>query len=267
MTNPEIKQQFIIAGPCAAESRSQVLQSAHEVKEQRVDALRASLWKPRTCPDFEGVGKDGITWLAEAAAMGIIVATEVMTPQDTRILIEKFFEKQEDARLIVWLGSRNQNHIIQREIASSVNGDSRVWLMIKNQPWSNEKHWLGIHEHVLSANFPEKRIIHCHRGFDPSDRENPMGFRNLPDFEMAMRVREKTKSPMILDPSHIGGSVKNVFEVVKQSLPFCFDGFMIETHPNPKEALTDTNQQLDTQQLNNLLSIIRQKRGANAITG
>ncbi|MBI5221204.1 MAG: hypothetical protein HY979_00155, partial [Candidatus Magasanikbacteria bacterium] len=55
--------RIIIAGPCAAESREQVIKSAREAKKRGVKILRASLWKPRTEPGFDGVKEAGIPWL------------------------------------------------------------------------------------------------------------------------------------------------------------------------------------------------------------
>ena len=52
---------------------------------------------------------------------------------------------------------------------------------------------------------------------------------------------------------------ENVFKVVKESLKFNFDGYLIETHHQPEKALTDAQQQLDFKQLNAILKLIRSK--------
>ena len=119
-----------------------------------------------------------------------------------------------------------------------------VKLLIKNQAWTDERHWLGIVDHILGSGISPKRLILCHRGFSPNNQKNPENLRNLPDFEMAMRVKEKTGLPMLIDPSHIGGTVENVFKVAKQSADFDFDGMMAEVHPEPKIAKSDAKQQL-----------------------
>lgn len=83
-----VERKIIIAGPCAAESRQQVTGCACKLKEQGVDGIRVSLWKPRTQPGFEGVGETGIPWLAEVTQMGLMAATEVLLPEHVTSLVQ-----------------------------------------------------------------------------------------------------------------------------------------------------------------------------------
>lgn len=252
------REKTVIIGPCAAESREQVLDSARQIKERGYKIMRSSLWKPRTRPGYFGVGSEGTAWFAEVTNMGITIGTEVMLPQHVSDVINGVDKNGGDPRnILLWLGSRNQNQFIQSEIARRTQEEApeNVKILIKNQPWADEKHWLGIVDHVASAGISPSRIILCHRGFYPNGDPNPDKFRNIPNFEMAMRIKEKTKLPMILDPSHIGGSVENVFKTVKLASDYDFDGMMIEVHPNPKNAETDKDQQLSFSQLDSLLSI------------
>ncbi len=249
---------MIIAGPCAAESREQVINCALTLKKQGIKIMRASLWKPRTQPGFEGVGTKGIPWLTEATNLGMTVATEILLPEQLTQLIKGINKKGDLSKILLWIGSRNQNHLIQREIAKIIKEKmpKNVKLLIKNQAWGDERHWLGIVDHIVGSGISPKRLILCHRGFSSHGQNNPDNFRNLPDFEMAMRVKEKTGLPMLIDPSHIGGSVPNVFEVIKQTTNFSFDGMMVEVHPTPLEAKSDAKQQLTFGELNSLLKII-----------
>ena len=156
-------------------------------------------------------------------------------------------------RLLIWIGARNQNHYIQQEIARIAAADNRVMLLVKNQPWESESHWDGIIEHVLAGGIPKERVIVCHRGFNPNG-VNPHNLRNVPNYDMAIRMKKKTGLPMVFDPSHTGGSVENVFRITKEASKYAFDGLMIEVHPNPKEAKTDADQQLTWKQLDKLLA-------------
>src|SRR3989344_18242 len=250
------RNRLIIAGPCAAESRNQVVECANAMKERGIEIMRASLWKPRTKPGFEGVGSEGIAWLSEVTNLGVTVGTEVMLPEHVSSMADGIAANNGDpTKVFLWLGSRNQNHVIQREIARRTLGEmpDNVRLLIKNQPWSDEKHWSGIVDHVTGAGIDPGRVILCHRGFSPNGTTNPDNFRNLPDFNMAMRVREKTGLPMLFDPSHIVGSVDNVFKVVKAAADYDFDGIMVEVHPEPPNAQTDTGEQLTLKELDQLL--------------
>lgn len=255
----ETENHLIIAGPCAAESRDSVVNCAKEIKPL-VQGFRASLWKPRTVPGFEGVGSRGIPWLAEVVQTGLIAATEVIVPEHVNELMENLVAKCNDsARFIFWLGSRNQNHFVQREIASLIKDNSQISLMVKNQPWEDEKHWLGIVDHVLSSGFPLNRLLLCHRGFAPGGKDNPRNFRNLPNWEMARHIKEISGLPMIIDPSHIGGTKENVFSTVSEAKDFEFDGILVEVHPNPKQSLSDSLQQISPSDLSKLLKIFESK--------
>ncbi len=253
-----MNKEIVIAGPCAAESRNQILGSVVGLQEHGIHIMRASLWKPRTRPGFEGVGLVGIPWLAEATKLGVTVGTEVLLPSHVSEVVKGITAEGNPKNILLWLGSRNQNHRLQREIARTMLGETsdNVKLMIKNQPWRDEAHWLGIVDHVTDAGFPLDRIILCHRGFSPGWSENQGGLRNLPDWDMAMKVKEITGLPMIIDPSHIGGSVDNVIRIVNEAKKFTFDGLIIEAHPDPTVAKTDAKQQLSMSQLGNLLKTI-----------
>ncbi|PIS16050.1 hypothetical protein COT62_00445 [Candidatus Roizmanbacteria bacterium CG09_land_8_20_14_0_10_41_9] len=250
-----LMEKIIIAGPCAAESRKQVLETAVSMKERNIPIVRASLWKPRTKPGFDGVGADGIPWLAEATKMGVTVATEVLLPNHVTEVLNGIKGDGDPSQVLFWLGSRNQSHLIQREVASRMKEEApeTVKLMIKNQPWNDMNHWLGIVDHVTDAGFPPERILLCHRGFYPNGGENPMGLRNIPDFEMAMRVRELTGLPMLVDLSHIAGSVDKVPLVANEARQYDMDGYMIEVHPNPSVAKSDAKQQLNINEFDRLL--------------
>lgn len=248
-----MKKNLIIAGPCAAESRQQVLIAAREAKKRGVDFMRACLWKPRTKPGFEGLGKAGIDLLVEVARMGVNPGTEVLLPEHAQLVMDQVLTAVPPAKLLLWIGARNQNHFIQREIAKVAAQDSRVTLLIKNQLWKNADHWEGAIDHVLDGGIPKNRLIVCHRGFMPNGI-NPHGYRNVPAYEMAMNIKEKTGLKMVFDPSHAGGSVPNVFHAVKKACKYDFDGLMVEVHHNPQKALTDASQQLTWAEFDRLMN-------------
>lgn len=250
--NDKIKRPIIIAGPCAAESEEQIMLSVRETKKRNVDFMRISLWKPRTKPGFDGLGKSGIPFLAEAAKMGINPATEVLLPSHAKAVMDAVLPVLKKGGLLLWIGSRNQNHLVQQQIAKVASKDERVFLLVKNQPWADEKHWEGIIEHVLAGGISEDRLILCHRGFIPNGH-NPLKLRNIPDYEMSMRIKSKVNLPMVFDPSHTGGSVLNVLKLANEASKHDFNGVMVEVHPDPTTALTDAKQQLTWEQFDMLL--------------
>jgi 3-deoxy-D-arabino-heptulosonate 7-phosphate (DAHP) synthase len=247
---------IVIAGPCALESREQLRKSVRVLKKMGVSMVRASLWKPRTQPGWDGLGGQYLpVLLEETLPHGMIPATEIMSGEDAQMVVDALRKFGDDARMIAWLGARNQNHMEQRRIARILaDGPTGIQLMFKNQIWKDEAHWLGIFEHLRCAGFPYERLIACHRGFCPGDSPNPHGLRNLPDFQMAMRFKEKTGLPVLLDPSHISGTRKNIKMVCEMAGDFRFDGYLIEMHCDAANAVTDAGQQLSPEELHELLS-------------
>ncbi len=246
-------RQRIIAGPCALESREHAELTVDQAKKHGVQTIRMNLWKPRTRPGFEGVAKHGIPWVVAAAEQGITPAMEVIMPEHVDLLMEEILGKLPHATLLLWIGSRNQNHIIQRDIGKAVAGEPRVELMIKNQPWRDINHWGGIVSHVLHGGAAEEQLLLCHRGFAPWSKGLDE-MRNIPDMEMALSLKRTLGIPLIMDPSHIGGQVELVKKLIQEfSIIPEIDGQIIEVHPDPTQAKTDASQQLTWTELAELL--------------
>lgn len=250
--------KLVIAGPCALESKQQLKESVQVLKQMGVKLIRASLWKPRTQPGWEGLGWMSLPLLLEETLPhGMVPATEIISAEHALMVVHALEQYGPGARMIAWLGSRNQNHMEQKKISKILaTGPEGITFMFKNQMWDDERHWLGIYEHIVSEGFPKERLMACHRGFSPGKAPNPMGLRNLPDFEMAMRVKEKTGIPMLLDPSHIGGSQKNVIAICALAAAYQFDGYLVEMHCDPENAKTDAKQQLSPNQLGGLMKTL-----------
>lgn len=254
------KKPLIIAGSCGMESEELLDASIAEIKKRpHIQFMRLNLWKPRTKPGFEGLGKDGTHLLQKAVSQAINPGVEVLTADQAEHVADVVFKENAKATLFLWIGARNQNHLIQRDIAKVAARDERILLMAKNQPWHNKKHFEGIIEHILHAGMPKDRLYMCHRGFVPHVpyTPNPQGYRNVPDHEMAMEVKKTYAVPMIFDPSHTGGSVENVFKISAEAVNFDYDGWIIEVHPNPKTAKSDAEQQLTWNEFDKLIDTIK----------
>lgn len=250
--------KLMIAGPCALESREQLQACRSLLQPLGINTIRASLWKPRTQPGWEGLGEESLEILLEETIFhGVMPATEIISVSHAEQVVKNLRKFGNKASILVWLGARNQNHIEQKKIAQVLAmGPETLYFMFKNQMWEDERHWKGIYEHITHAGFPTERLLICHRGFAPGRMANPESFRNLPDFEMAMRIKQETGLPMILDPSHIGGTRENVFKIVKQSQSYDFDGYIVEVHNTPDQAKTDVRQQLSIHEFRDLLTLI-----------
>ena len=80
----------LMAGPCAVESRSQLLETAARVSEYGGHVIRGGAFKPRTSPySFQGLEREGLEILAEARAQtGLPIVTEVLTAESVEMVAE-----------------------------------------------------------------------------------------------------------------------------------------------------------------------------------
>ncbi len=260
-------KKIIIAGPCALESKAQLINCATHLQGLGVKIIRASLWKPRTSPSWEGLGYYGLPMLLEETiSRGLTPATEIFTAAHAQMVIDglKFFGNE--GKMIVWLGARNQNHFEIRQISKILaEGPPSLKLMFKNQVWYDPKHWFGIYQHIIETHFPKERLLGCHRGFHPGYSTNPSQWRNIPELELAIEMKEIMEIPMLLDPSHIAGDRGKVFKIMEESQNFDFDGYMVEVHDDLSTAKTDSVQQLSFHQFEMLLDLIRGKNNYNEL--
>lgn len=230
-----MKRPYIIAGPCSAETREQVLSTARGVKLAGADMFRAGLWKPRTRPgSFQGVGEQGMEWLCEVRdSLGLRVCTEVACAAHVKACLDAGID-------CLWIGARTAANPFQvQEIADSLK-DREVRVLIKNPVNPDIELWAGDVERFAEAGI--KDIMLVHRGFSPS---SPLKYRNDPQWGIAVRMRSRfPQLQMLCDPSHIGGSREYVPEIAQRALDLGMDGLMTEVHCTPESALSDSSQQL-----------------------
>jgi chorismate mutase len=242
--NPnQLKKPLVIAGPCSAESQEQMLTTAKSLSKD-VSIFRAGVWKPRTRPNsFEGVGAPALEWLKEVQSQTHLkVATEVATPEH----VEKCLEANID---VLWIGARTTvNPFYVQEIAQALKGVD-VTVMVKNPLHPELSLWMGAIERLMMVGV--KDIAAIHRGFFTLEQSV---FRNEPKWELAIKLKRMHPDlAIICDPSHISGSPTMIKEVSQTAMDLNMDGLMIETHFNPKIALSDAQQQITPDQLNHLI--------------
>ncbi len=246
---------IIIAGPCSAESCEQILETSRELSKMGVSAFRAGVWKPRTHPGcFEGYGREALTWLAEAKKeTGLLIATEVASAQHLEDALDNGID-------ILWLGARTTtNPFAVQEIADAAAlwaeshniAISSLRFLVKNPANQDLELWIGAIQRLYNAGI--RRISAIHRGF--SVYGNPY-YRNPPQWQIPMELRRRAghNLQILSDPSHIGGKRELVEPIARQAIERGFDGLIIESHPNPAEALSDSAQQITPQELKAILS-------------
>jgi len=236
---------FIIAGPCSAETKSQILNTAKEIcKKSFVNVFRAGIWKPRTKPnDFEGVGEIGLNWLKEVKeTYKIPVITEVANTRQTESCLNNNID-------MIWIGARTTvNPFYVQEIANVLKG-VEIPVFVKNPIHGDVKLWAGAIERIHNSG--NKRIIAIHRGCY-SNHCFPL--RNNPNWRMIKELRKLLPDiEIICDPSHISGSPKFIQSISQKAFDLNLNGLMIETHIKPNKARTDAFQQITPKQLECLL--------------
>lgn len=242
------RRPLYIAGPCSAETESQVLQIAHALHKAGICIFRAGLWKPRTHPaTFEGVGKDGLIWLQRVQKeTGMAVATEVAAAEHVHLCCEAGID-------CLWTGARTTaSPFLMQEIAdslASLPAEKQPVVMVKNPVSPDLDLWIGAIERLQRAGL--QHIVAVHRGFS-----TPLAglLRNQPIWSIPIELRRRMPEiPVICDPSHITGKADLVGTIAQDALNLNFDGLMIECHCNPAEAWSDAPQQLTPAALQALL--------------
>lgn len=245
---------MIVAGPCSAESRAQVLDTCRALAAGgRVDMLRAGVWKPRTSPScFQGVGRIGLEWLAEASrATGLPFGVEVASAEHIEAAVAA-------GASMVWIGARTTgNPFSMQEIAEALRG-SEVTVMVKNPAIPDVGLWRGAVERLTAAGVAPERIVLIHRGFSQTGRGL---YRNPPMWHIALDMRRDYPGlKMLCDPSHICGSRERLREISQKAADLSYDGLFVESHIDPSSALSDASQQLTPVDLDAMLDAIVWRR-------
>ena len=248
-----MNSEILIAGPCAAESERQLLDTAAQLQEEvrahgwQLAFYRAGVWKPRSRPDsFEGMGETALPWLAEVQQQfGFPVCVEVMTPHQVELCLKHGISA-------FWVGARTSvNPTTVQEIADAVRGVP-VTALVKNPMVPDFKLWAGNLERFLHAGVT--KVMAVHRGFADST-ENV--YRNAPRWEIPIELKVQfPELPILCDPSHICGHTRWIAQMAQVALAYGFDGLMMECHAHPEQALSDAEQQLTPRQWAELIETL-----------
>jgi 3-deoxy-7-phosphoheptulonate synthase len=231
----------VVAGPCAVESREQVLATARWVKREGATLLRGGAFKPRSSPyAFQGLGVEGLELLAEARAeTGLPIVSEITDPADIEV-----FDRTVD---MLQIGARNMaNFVLLRAV-----GQSRRPVLLKRGLSATIDEWLMAAEYILSSGNPN--VILCERGI----RTFETATRNTLDLSAVPVVRERTHLPIMADPSHGTGHRPLVRPLALAAAAVGADGLIIEVHPDPPRARSDSEQSLSFPEFGDLMDDLR----------
>src|ERR1051325_1285661 len=230
----------VMAGPCSVESRDQLFETADGVAAAGATILRGGAFKPRTSPySFQGLGVEALRYLAEARERtGLPVITEVMEPSQVDIVAEYAD--------ILQIGTRNmQNYSLLRDVGRVARP-----VMLKRGYGATVEEWLMAAEYIVSSGNPN--VILCERGIRTFETYT----RNTLDLAAVPLLHHLTHLPVIVDPSHATGKRWLVKPLAIGGVAVGADGVMVEVHPNPDRALSDSEQQLDLDQFRDLMAAV-----------
>ena len=227
----------VMAGPCAVESRDQILAVAREVQRLGARLLRGGAFKPRTSPySFQGLGEDGLKLLAEARdATGLPVVTEVLDTENVDLVaawadgLQIGARNMQNFRLLLEVGASDKPVLLKRGLSSTI------------------KEWLMSAEYIMSRG--NHNVMLCERGI----RTFETATRNTLDLSAVPVLKQLTHLPVVVDPSHGVGKRDLVPSMAKAAVAAGADALIIEVHSNPEEAMSDGDQSLKPDQFERLM--------------
>lgn len=231
----------IMAGPCAVESKEQLMMIAGAVKKSGAAILRGGAYKPRTSPySFQGLEEEGLKYMQEAKkATGLSTICEVVSLEAIEAAV-KYVD-------MIQIGARNmQNFILLKEA-----GRSGLPVLLKRGLSATIDEWLNAAEYIIAEGNPN--VVLCERGI----RTFETATRNTLDLSAVPVLKSKTHLPVIVDPSHSTGSYQYVAPMAKAAVACGADGLMIEVHNDPAHALSDGPQSLTFEKFDRLTGELR----------
>ena len=219
----------LIGGPCSIEDREQIEAAARAVGDGGGQMLRGGAYKPRTSPyDFQGLGADALPLIEEAGRRnGLPVVVEVLA-ESQATLVAAYAD-------MLQIGARNmQNVALLRAVART-----GLPILLKRGPAATLDEMLSAAEYILVEG--NERIVLCERGIRGFDSHT----RNVCDLGGALRLKELSHLPVILDPSHASGRRSLIEPLTLAGAAAGLDGAMIEVHPDPDASVSDAAQAID----------------------
>ncbi|HEV7300291.1 MAG TPA: 3-deoxy-7-phosphoheptulonate synthase [Tepidisphaeraceae bacterium] len=237
----------VIAGPCSVESKQQILEIAHAVKEAGAVGLRGGAFKPRTSPyAFQGLAEEGLKYLAEAREQtGLAIITEVMSIDQIPAVVEYADVMQ--------IGARNmQNYNLLAKI-----GQTRKPVLLKRGLSATLEEFLLAAEYILAGG--NSQVMLCERGIRTFETDY---VRNTLPLAIVPELHKRSHLPVVVDPSHGTGKSHLVPDMCRASVAAGADSLILEVHDDPEHAMTDGAQSLNLKQFAEVMKSIKRVAAA-----
>ncbi len=222
------KKVGVIAGPCSVESKTQLLEIAHAVKEAGAVGLRGGAFKPRTNPySFQGLAEEGLKLLALAREQtGLAVVTEVMAVEQVKLVC--------DYADVLQVGARNMQNF---NLLNAV-GETRKPVLLKRGMSATLEEFLLAAEYIMSRG--NTQVMLCERGIRTYEEyvRNTLALAAVPELQRVSHL------PVVVDPSQGTGKSHLVEPMCRAAVAAGADGLIIEVHNDPEHAMTDGAQSI-----------------------
>jgi 3-deoxy-7-phosphoheptulonate synthase len=244
------KKLIIMAGPCAVESKAQIMQIAEKLKKLDVDFLRGGAYKPRTRPRmFQGLEEKGLEYLALAKAKtGMRIITECMGPEEI-VKVAKVAD-------IIQIGSRNMhNYDLLKKIAQRA---PKKPILLKRGMQATKEEVLGAIEYLKKYGHNDEILV-CERGIRTFANKEYDRFTLDAGFIADLKRDPNFKYNLIVDPSHPAGRADIVEDLAYAGIAAGADGLLIEVKKDNKTSpLSDGNQAITLKKLEEIIQKSKQ---------
>jgi 3-deoxy-7-phosphoheptulonate synthase len=236
----------VIGGPCSVESKGQIIDLAHALKEAGAVGLRGGAFKPRTSPyAFQGLAEEGLKYLAEAREKtGLAIVTEVMAIEQIELIVEYAD--------VLQIGARNmQNYNLLNKL-----GEQPKPVLLKRGMSATLEEFLLAAEYIMARG--NRQVILCERGI----RTFEDYVRNTLPLAIVPELHRVSHLPVVVDPSHGTGKTYLVDSMCRAAVAAGADGLIVEVHPDPEHAMTDGAQSMNPQQFAEMMKAIKRVAAA-----
>jgi len=228
---------IMMAGPCSVESKDQAFKTAEYLKKKHnIKIFRAGAFKPRTSPyTFQGLKNNGLKILDDVRnQFNVKIITEV---KDSTHL-----DEVASVADIIQIGTKSMFDFSLLEMCGKIKKP----ILLKRGFMATVKEFLQCADFIMSNG--NSNVILCERGVRT--------FETITRFSLdvcsAALLKKISHLPLVLDPSHAIGLSDYVGDVAVSAAALGIDGLLVETHPNPKVALSDKEQALSFKQFSEL---------------
>lgn len=231
----------VMAGPCAVESRDQILYTAEKLRDLGVTVFRAGAFKPRTSyGTFMGAGEDGLKWLEEVRdQFGMLIITETSDSAN--------FEIVSEITDIVQIGAKAMYNYSLLKGA----GKTGKPVLLKRHFGATMDEMVRMSEFIFAEGCQD--LAYCERGIRTFENSS----RFTLDICGAEALKHITGLPLVLDPSHSMGYSYGIADVAKACVALGCEGILIEVHHRPEEAMCDREQALSITQFTELYAAMK----------